>query len=243
MVRSQTSRISFNRTQEISPDTYQLSDRGVNIVLIVEEGLTLVDTGYPGSSTKVADFIRSLGRSVAEIGLIIITHNHIDHMGGLAEMRRMARARVAVHQAGIIGTGDEAPYPAGIRRLLGIPFFSNLRRSFLLSPEDVDIRLADGDVLEPLGGLRVVHTPGHTPCSISLYSPRNKLLIVSDTLVRSRRDIRLPHKMVATDFAQAIHSVRKMAELDFDILCFGHGKPFIGDASRKMRDLIDSIKD
>lgn len=243
MVKSRKSRIAFNRSLEIGPGIYQLSDRGVNIVLIVEDELTLIDTGYPGSSMQIADFIGGLGRSFAEIGLIIITHNHIDHMGGLAEMRGMCRARVAVHQAGIIGAGDEPPYPAGIRRLLRVPFLSNLRRSFLLSPDDVDIRLADGDVIGPLGGLRVVHTPGHTPCSISLYSPRDKLLIVSDTLVRSRRDIRLPHKTVATDFAEAMHSIRKMAELDFDILCFGHGKPFIGDASPKMRDLIESIKD
>ncbi|UCH42981.1 MAG: MBL fold metallo-hydrolase [Dehalococcoidales bacterium] len=243
MIKSQTSRISFNRILEIGPDIYQLSDRGVNIILIVEDELTLIDTGYPGSSVPIAGFISSLGRSVDEIGLIIITHNHIDHMGGLAELREMGRARVAVHQAGIIGDGDEPPYPAGIRRLLRVPFFSNLRRRFLLSPGDVDIRLSDGDVLEPLGGLRVVHTPGHTPCSISLYSPRDKLLIVSDTLVRSRRDVRLPHKTVATDFTEAMHSIRKMAGLDFDILCFGHRRPFIGGASARVRDLVDGIKD
>jgi len=243
MVKSRTSRIAFNRSLEIGPGIYQLSDRGVNIVLIVEGELTLIDTGYPGSSVPIAGFISSLGRSVDEIGLIIITHNHIDHMGGLAELRGMCRARVAVHQAGIIGAGDEPPYPAGIRRLLRIPFLSNLRRRFLLSPDDVDIRLADGDVIGPLGGLRVVHTPGHTPCSISLYSPRDRLLVVSDNLVRSRRDIRLPHKTVATDFTQAVYSVRKMAGLDFNTLCFGHGKPFIGDASYRMRDLIESIKD
>ncbi len=64
---------------------------GVNVILIAEKELTLVDTAFHGSSTRIVDFIHSLGRSVEEISLIIITHNHFDHVGGLDELRRIAR--------------------------------------------------------------------------------------------------------------------------------------------------------
>ena len=243
MVLSQARGITLKRTLGIIPNVYQLTNKGANIILIVEEGLTLVDTGLPGSSAQVTNFIHSLGRSVAEISLIIITHNHFDHAGGLAELRKLTKAGVAVHQADIADTEGQSPYPRGIRRLLRIPFFAALRRRFLLSPDDVDIQLEGGEVLEPLGGLRVVHTPGHTPGSISLYSPQNRLLIVGDALGKRRRGLRLPPKMASTDLTQAIDSVRKIAQLDFDILCFGHGRPLTGDVYSKIQDLVERIED
>ncbi len=243
MVKSPAHAIRFNRISEVVPGVFQLANRGVNKMLIVEEQLTLVDCGLPGGLWQLVGLIDSLGRSVAEISLIIITHNHIDHIGGLAELKEITGATVAIHRAGILDAGDDAPYPGAIRRLLKVPLLSDMRRRFLLSPGDAGRLLEDGVVLPALGGLRVVHTPGHTPCSISLYSPRHKLLMVSDALVRSRNGPQFPHKMVASNFTLALDSIRKMAELDVDILCFGHGRPLTADVPRKMQDLVRKIKD
>ena len=74
-------------TSEIIPDVYQLTIRGVNVILIAEEELTLIDTGLRGNSPQIIDFINQIGRSPQEISLIVSTHNHLDHMGGLAELR------------------------------------------------------------------------------------------------------------------------------------------------------------
>jgi len=231
-------------TLEIIPNVYQLSIRAVNVFLVVEKELTLIDVGLYGSSAQIVDFINRLGRSVEEIGLIIITHNHFDHMGGLAELRELTRAKVAAHGAGILNTDEELPFPGGrgVGKLLRFRPFSSLRKHLALKPEDVDILLEGGEVLEPLGGLRVIHTPGHSPGSISFYSPGNRLLIVGDALVRSRRSLRLPHKMVSIDREQAIDSVREMAKLDFDILCFGHGRPLAGDAHAKLLLLLEKTE-
>ena len=232
---------------EIIPNVYQLNIRATNIILIAEEELTLIDTGLPGSSGKIIDFIRSLGRSVEEIGLIIITHSHFDHLGGLAELRRLTKAKIAAHKADIGDTEGHLLYPGVIRRLLRrllrIPLFSTLRSALLLKPSDVDIQLAGGEVLKPLGGLEVIHTPGHTPGSISHFSPQNKLLIVGDALNKRRNILRLPPKMASSDLRQAVDSIKRMARLDFDILCLGHGRPLSGDVNTRMQDLIDRIKD
>ena len=243
MVLSQLKGITSKSTLEIMPNVYQLTVRGVNMVLIAEEEMTLVDTGFPGSVAQIIDFIHSLGRSLEEISLIIITHNHFDHAGGLAELSRLTQAKVAVHQADIGDTEDHPPYPRVIRSLLRMPLFSALRSSFSLKPSEVDIQLEGGEVLKPLGGLRVVHTPGHTPGSISLFSSPNRLLIVSDALSKLRKAPRLPHKMASTDYTKAIDSVKEIGRLDFDILCFGHGRPLTGDVRSKMQDLIEKIKD
>ncbi len=230
------------RSLEIALNVYQLSIRAVNIILIAEQELTLIDTGLRGSSTEIIDFVHRLGRSVEEISLIIITHNHFDHIGGLVELRKLTKAKVAIHQAAIIDADGNPPYPSGIRRLLRVPLFSLLRGRFMLSSGDVDIQLEDGKVLEPLGGLKVIHTPGHTPGSISLYSPKYKLLIVGDALVKSHNAPQLPHKMVSTNIAEAMNSVKKMAQLDFDILCFGHGRPLTGCVRTKLTALIEKTR-
>ncbi len=78
---------------EVISHVYQITIRGVNIILIAEEKLTLVDTGFRGSSPKIIGFISSLRRSVEEVSLVILTHNHLDHVGGLAELKRLTTAK------------------------------------------------------------------------------------------------------------------------------------------------------
>ncbi len=230
----------LKRVLEIVPKVYQLTVGGTNMILIAEEEMTLVDTGFLGSSAHTIDLIHSLGRSVEEISLIIITHNHFDHAGGLAELKKLIQVKVAAHKADITDTESQLSSPGVLRRLLRIPPFSALHSAFLIKPREVEIQLAGGEILKPLGGLEVIHTPGHTPGSISLFSPQNKLLIVGDALNQRPQ---LPPKIVSTDLSQAIDSVKRIAQLDFDILCYGHGRPLTGNVRAKMQQLIEKIKD
>jgi len=73
---------------------------------------------------------------------------------------------------------------------------------------------------------------------ISLFSPKKKLLIVGDTLNNRYLKIRLPPKSVSCDFPQAVDSIKQIARLDFETLCFGHGQPIIGHARARVQDLI-----
>ncbi len=236
-----SSTISRNSV-EIVPNVYQLTIKGVNLILIGEEELTIIDTGLPGTSAEIVDFIHSRGRSVEEISLIIITHNHFDHAGGLSELRKLTTAKVAVHKADIGDIENQPSYPRVIQRALRVPPFSALRSAFSVRANTADIQLVGGEVLRPLGGLKVIHTPGHTPGSISLFSPQNRLLIVGDALNKIGKTLRLPYRMVSTDLAQAIDSIREIARLDFDILCFGHAPPLTDDVRTKMQELLEKIK-
>ncbi|MBA7635983.1 putative metallo-hydrolase YflN [subsurface metagenome] len=223
---------------EIIPHVYQITHRNVNVILIVEEELTLIDTGFHGSSSKIIGFIRGLGRSPEEITLIILTHNHLDHIGGLVELRRFIQPKVAIHKADISDIDSQSANPRFARKLFSAPPFSSLRPIFYLEPSEVALKLEGGEVFSPLGGLRVIHTPGHTLGSICLFSPQKKLLIVGDALNHRYKNPRFPLKLVSADLTQAIDSVKQIARLDFDILCFGHGKPITRDASAQVRELI-----
>lgn len=226
------------RSSEIIPGVHQLTGGGTNLYVIVEQELTLIDTGLPGSYAGIINFIHRIGRSVEDITSIIITHNHIDHIGAVQDLRKFSNMKVFMHKAGLVESGADPSYPEGLRRLLRVPFLHRVRKHFLLEPEDIDVQLEGNEVLEPLGGLRVISTPGHTPGSICLYAAEHKLLFVGDALQRRRRKLRLPAKMVSTDLVAAIASTKKIAALDLEIICFGHGRPLFEDAHGRVTALI-----
>ena len=223
---------------QVLPGVYQITVRGVNIILIAEEELTLIDTGMRGSSPKIAAFINRLGRSIQEVKLIIITHNHLDHAGGLAELLGLTPARVAVHRADLSETEGGLPYYGIIRRMLHIPLVSLFRPLVYARPGEVDIKLKGGEILSPLGGLEVIHTPGHTPGSISLFSARRKLLIVGDALNNRFINLRLPPGSVSHNLEQAVNSIKGVARLDFETLCCGHGRPIVKGAAARVGGLL-----
>ena len=110
-----------------------------------------------------------------------------------------------------------------------------LRPLVFAKPGDVDFKLKGGEVLKPLGGLEIIHTPGHTPGSVSLYSRKNKLLFVGDAISNRFIKMRYPPGAVSSNLREAVDSVKKLAELDFENICFGHGKPVLGDGRRRLK--------
>jgi glyoxylase-like metal-dependent hydrolase (beta-lactamase superfamily II) len=223
---------------QVIPGIHQITIRGTNIYLIIEKKVTIVDAGFRGSAHRIAGAIEDLGRSVSEVGLIVITHNHLDHIGGLPGLQKITSARVAIHKADLSFSRNGLPYPGYLKKLLKLPFISQFWPLVYATPDDVDIPLVGGEVLEPLGGLEVIHTPGHTPGSISLFSPKKKLLIVGDTLNNRHQDLWLTPRSISSDISQARESVKRLAQLDFDILCCGHGQPLVGGASDRLREWI-----
>jgi glyoxylase-like metal-dependent hydrolase (beta-lactamase superfamily II) len=228
---------------EVIPNVYQMTFRGVNVLVIAEAELTIIDTGFRASVPKIVDFIHSLGRSPEEISLIIITHNHFDHAGGLSELRKLTHAKVAAHKADIYDVDGQLPYPQFVQKTLRVRPFSALRSFLGIGSHDVDIQLSGGEVLKPLGGLKVIHVPGHTPGSICLFSPQHKLLIVGDVLVKHSHTIHFPHKSASTNLPQAIRSVKRLVGLDFEIICFGHGRPLMENARAKLQALVARTED
>jgi glyoxylase-like metal-dependent hydrolase (beta-lactamase superfamily II) len=104
----------------------------------------------------------------------------------------------------------------------------------------VDTLVNDGDELPILGGLKILHTPGHTPGSICLYLPDKDLLIAGD-LLANRFGLKLPSGMFTVDIAQEIKSIKRIASLEFDIVCFGHGSPIRHQAHQAVADFAEKL--
>jgi glyoxylase-like metal-dependent hydrolase (beta-lactamase superfamily II) len=224
---------------QVIPGLHQITLRCVNIFLVVEDKLTLIDTGFRGSGKHIARYIANMGRSVDEIGQIIVTHNHLDHVGGLPELKRMApQASIALHQDDLNPDNSQLPYPRLVLMALKLPLASLYRPLVYARPEDIDIKLAGDETLSPLGGLRVIPAPGHTPGGVSLYSPGKKVLFVGDMLNNRHRDLIPPDRFISLNYPEAVESVKKLAQLDFDVLCCGHGRPIVGDAGDYVRQWI-----
>lgn len=228
---------------EVIPHVYQITYRSANVLVIAEDSITLVDTGYKAGVPRVADFVHSLGRALEEIGLIVLTHNHFDHVSGVRELKRLTGATVACHGADIIASTGPVPYPESVQKTIELRPFAALRAWLGVGPEDVDIRLEGGEVLSPLGGIRVIHTPGHTPGSICLLSGQHRLLIAGDTLIRHGETLRCNRKSTSTDIPREKESIRALAEEDFDSICLGHGAPVAGGAKDKLVRLVSSMGD
>jgi glyoxylase-like metal-dependent hydrolase (beta-lactamase superfamily II) len=225
----------------IIPNVYQITNQRANSFLIVEDTLTLIDTGVPGNTKVLVDCIRTLDRYPEEIKLIILTHNHFDHTGGLTGLRKLTRAEVAAPKIDFTLDKHIIPYPAYVNVFLSLPGFSLMKKRWILTVKDVDVLLYGGEEFPVLGGLQVIPTPGHTAGSISLYAPQKKLLFIADA-INKRHGLYLPLKTATTDISQAIASIEKMTQLDVETICFGHGRPITEDAKGRLERLLEKVR-
>ncbi|MBN1366341.1 MAG: MBL fold metallo-hydrolase [Dehalococcoidales bacterium] len=225
---------------QIKPGLYQITTGGINSVnsfLIVEEKLTLIDTGFGHSFRQIIGFIRNIGRSEQELSLIIITHNHPDHTGSLFKLKQITKARVAVHQADI----GPLPYNSLTASLIKSLNRIGIGRNMRLDTTEIDIPLYGGEVLPVFDGLEVINTPGHTPGSISLFSPKYKIIFVGDLINNRYTRLRIPCRIINYDTSTVKKSLRQISNLDFDTLCIGHGKPIKHDAAFSVRKLAETL--
>jgi glyoxylase-like metal-dependent hydrolase (beta-lactamase superfamily II) len=217
----------------LAPKLHQISLGFVSTYLIEsDDGLMLVDTGISGSETKILADIQALGKQPGDLRHIVITHLHGDHTGGLAALQQTTGAAIYAHalEAPAIRTGQAMrpiqPGPGLMSKLMV--------RSMMRSPSPnlpavpVEHELQDGGLLP--GGWQVIHTPGHTIGHISLK--RDDILILGDAATQW---LRLGEPPLFEDYAEALHSLRKLASLDFEMACFSHGKPILTGAAAKFR--------
>jgi glyoxylase-like metal-dependent hydrolase (beta-lactamase superfamily II) len=140
----------------------------------------------------------------------------MDHMGNAAALRRLTGARIAIHEldARILAGG---PRPEKGRRTMGL-----LLRLFRVEPVVADVTLRDGDVI---GGLRVVHVPGHTAGSIALRR-EDGILFTGDALLGDRHGrVKPPDSGLSLDPAQASASAASLVALGSPLILPGHGAP------------------
>jgi glyoxylase-like metal-dependent hydrolase (beta-lactamase superfamily II) len=224
----------------------------VNCYLIEDEPLTLVDTG-PNSGTSLDELetgLAALGHRIEDLELIVLTHQHMDHLGLVKILVRRSGARVAAwHQ--LVGylrhfsaaaAADDA-FAMTLMRRHGVP--ENLATALSVgtaayrafgSSGEVDLPLQDGSVLELAGrSLTALHRPGHSPSDVILHDPARRLVIAGDHLlsrISSNPLVSRPLDGTADGVGERPHaletyiaSLRATSALDAGLMLGGHGPP------------------
>ncbi len=218
---------------EIAPAVHAVRLLGSSAFLIAEEELTLIDAGLAGSGRLLRRYLRRIGRRPEEIARIICTHAHPDHIGGVREIAFGHETEVLMH------ADDAARLRITLKEVIARPSPSAIVALFTRGPEDAR-PLADGHVLPVLGGLQVVHTPGHTPGSVCLYAPRHRLLFAGDVLQVVRGRLSFASQFFSEDLSLARRSTAKLAALDVEIIAFSHFPPWRTDATAALRALAEA---
>jgi glyoxylase-like metal-dependent hydrolase (beta-lactamase superfamily II) len=218
----------------VVPGLWAVKIRFVNAYLLdTGDGLALIDTGIPGSAPTIQEALRSIGRSPADIRHILVTHCHSDHSGSLAEMKRLTGAPAAMHpvDAAMVREGK------AIRPLTPAPGLLNaIICRFLLpgapteiEPAEIEHEVQDGETLA--GGLRAIHVPGHCAGQLAFLWPEHGgVLIAADAAANV---FGLALSPMYEDVDEGRRSLSKLAGLEFEVACFGHGKPIPSGASRR----------
>jgi glyoxylase-like metal-dependent hydrolase (beta-lactamase superfamily II) len=223
---------------EIAPGIHQVEGVNGNAYILVRDGLTIIDTGIPGSGKKILAYIRvRLRREPAEIRTVIITHFHMDHIGGIAALKQAApglKLAIGKEDAGYLNGTIPLPVYPGFRGVM-LRVAGWVMKPGRFIPE---ILLEDGD---RIAGLTCVHIPGHTPGSIGLFDGETKSFFAGDLLRSDGRTVAEGPAPFTLDLAASHRSIRKIAELDFEILLPGHGVPLRPGASAKVREYAGTL--
>ncbi|MEM4576517.1 MAG: MBL fold metallo-hydrolase [Candidatus Nezhaarchaeales archaeon] len=188
-----------------------------NSYLIENDVRILVDPGHHNHFRDLAELMREDGFELKDLDWVIVTHAHVDHCGAVHEIQKLFKVKVAMHEA-----EKEYLYESSerIHRLIGevlIPFVVDY---WIKGDKSVGLENLNLDIV-------VFHTPGHTPGSISIYSPSQKYLITGDLIFQGgvgRTDLGGNSNLLK-------RSIEQVSQLNVEMLLPGHGPIVVGTSN------------
>jgi glyoxylase-like metal-dependent hydrolase (beta-lactamase superfamily II) len=234
---------------QVAEGIHRLTGGVVNFYLIEDGGkLTLVDAGAPGDWDLLVRAVGSLGRSLADLEAVLLTHAHSDHTGFAERARTQAGTTVRIHEhdAEAARTGASGKNEAGLGRyLLRLEAYRTLfgllrRRGLKIVPVREVSTFSDGETLEVPGSPRVVHAPGHTLGSSAILLEGRRVLVTGDALstrnpLTGRTGPQIAPDGLNRDSAEALRSLAALAPLPADLVLPGHGEPWTGGVAEAVR--------
>jgi glyoxylase-like metal-dependent hydrolase (beta-lactamase superfamily II) len=188
------------------PDITDGRDGCVYLINLGE--LILIDTGAGWSVENIIKNIEKFGFDCRNLKKIILTHCHIDHIGGVPEIKKRFGCKVYIHKL------DAPPLETGDPVLTAATWYQTT-----FPPTPVDVKFNLPEEMLTVGDQKVIclHTPGHTPGSICIYLDRDgKRILFGQDL----------HGPLLSEFGSNLEdyglSTKKLLELEADILCEGH---------------------
>jgi glyoxylase-like metal-dependent hydrolase (beta-lactamase superfamily II) len=223
---------------EIVPDVHIIENVSAHSYIIDTPEMVLIDTGLPGNTKKILKYITdTLHKTPTKLKSIILTHCDIDHIGNANELRKITGAKIFAHPLDAVIIAGKQKRPTQQKSMGFLIKFAGLFLQVI--PFSVDTMINHDEIIS---GLTVLHMPGHTPGSIALYDHTRKVLFIGDTLRYKHEIVLGPPPAMTWDLQQTYQSIEKLMPLNFKVLLSGHSEPLTNDASKKVHEFIEKVK-
>ena len=215
-----------------------------------DDTVVLVDAGFSGQLQQIREAMARAGVSFDRLDKVIVTHQDIDHIGGLPDI-----ILESSHKVEVLSHEEEKPYIEGRKPLIKMNQARLSKRLVSLSEEQrqqaealfanppkasVDTAVADGEILPYCGGITVIFTPGHTPGHICLYLNKSKILVTGDALVAADGELRGPNPGATYDMDAALKSLKKLTRYDIETVVCYHGGVYRDNPNKHLAELASA---
>jgi glyoxylase-like metal-dependent hydrolase (beta-lactamase superfamily II) len=200
-------------------------------VYLVREGsgYSLIDTGVTESAAALIRILRAVAAGHGP-NQVLLTHAHPDHAGGLSALQLTWQPPVLCHR-------DEVPFVTGEMKYRQLPSRSPAYRlgRLTLKHSEWAVNLKQPlDGGQSIQGMVVIHLPGHTPGSIAFLHPQDRAVICGDVIRNFGGRLSGAFPLTTQDPQAARQAIRRLAELDCDLLLPSHGPPITGNVRKKL---------
>jgi glyoxylase-like metal-dependent hydrolase (beta-lactamase superfamily II) len=226
---------------EIVKNVYRLPTMGafINSYAFINQdsSVTLVDCGLKGASKKLVADLARIGKHPKDVTSIVFTHAHDDHVGGAAEMIASCETSlVQMHEADADLTSEGKTPPQDRSRFSGKIMALMPKSSY--EPFTVTRKLKDADLIDTAGGLKVIHTPGHTDGHISLLHLESETLITGDSIFNMSSRLTWALSGFCVNYEQSQQTAKRFLDFDFKTACFTHGPEIRGNGKERIKQFL-----
>jgi glyoxylase-like metal-dependent hydrolase (beta-lactamase superfamily II) len=236
----------------IAPKIHRIGgDSIVNAYLVEDAGeVTIIDAGVPGYYGDIPRELTEMGRSIADVRALVLTHGHSDHIGFAERLRRERSVPVWVHELDAELARGEVPNPARsgpmkLAPLLGFLWFGVLHGALRTVHLTEVSTFGDGATLDLPGSPQVILVPGHTPGSAALLVPALDALFAGDALSTYAVTTGARGPQIApftADADQALESLGRLEKVEARWVLPGHGEAWDGGVGAAITAVRDRTK-